>query len=149
MKSFLEKACENEEFLNCLGTQSEAYIEWQITAVFYCAYHFIKALADHRGIEIGTDHQTINGNLNPRKKDALMPLKPHVWNSYYELYKYSKVARYDLDNEEEDLKNDLQECHKHLLDIKIYVEAKGVDIEGFKSQMKNPIQFALVLTNLE
>jgi len=145
MKAHLEKACENEEFLNCIGTQNEAYIEWQITAIFYCAYHYIKALADHKKVNLGRDHHTIHSNINPGKKEAVMPIKPHVWKSYYELYNYSKSARYDLDSDEIDLRRDLEECHKNLVEIKKYVQAKGVDIEGFKAQIKSPVQFALVL----
>lgn len=66
MQNHLEQAKHNRELLNEMETVfPQKFFDWKITITFYIAIHYLQALADHKGIEIGQTHNDIERNVNP------------------------------------------------------------------------------------
>ena len=83
----LERARHNERFLDTLDLDTTPYLDWAVTIAFYAALRYVDAFFypaephDHR--ERLTWVQT-----NPRTRP--------IYDSYVELYRQSRNARYEL-----------------------------------------------------
>lgn len=106
--------------------------DWKITVLFYCCYHYIKALADKRKVNIGDRHTDIMWNINPNNRSRILQVKKDVFNSYDRIFTYSWTARYDgfldlnifLTAKKSDLK-DAEMIHDY---IRAYVISSGVKL---------------------
>lgn len=135
MSKFLKQASRNEEFHESLcESYSEKYFDWKITSLFYIAIHYLKALANKRGIDIGQTHFEIESNVNPDRPHSSMKIKKGAWMDYKSLLQYSRTSRYDginTDSEtfEEIMKIDYENCLIHLNNFKKYCNSQGLEIE--------------------
>jgi HEPN domain len=134
MQAHLNQAQHNEHFHDCIQTQfPDKFYDWRTTALFYIALHYLKALAAHKGIDIGVTHEEMAVNINPDKPKSSMPVKKHVYRSYKNLRDYSNHARYDgfceaLLDFENDRKNDYEFALQDLDDFKKYISAQGISL---------------------
>ncbi len=67
-----------------------AYRDWQINVIFYAALHAVDAALTHLGVPV-TNHETRNQAV--RNNASLSGLR----NNDLDLYRISKVTRYDAD----------------------------------------------------
>ncbi|AFM04445.1 HEPN domain-containing protein [Bernardetia litoralis DSM 6794] len=134
MQNHLEQAKHNQEFLSEMETAfPQKFFDWKITISFYVAIHYLQALADHKGIEIGQTHNDIERNVNPNSCwNPRMQISTGAWREYKNLFQYSLTARYDgIEDKEifEELKRlDYIECIKHLDNFKKYIKSQGLNI---------------------
>ncbi|WP_375559049.1 hypothetical protein ACE193_15060 [Bernardetia sp. OM2101] len=134
MQNHLEQAKHNQELLNEMETVfPQKFFDWKITITFYIAIHYLQALADYKGIEIGQTHNDIERNVNPNSRwIPTMRISIGAWREYKNLFQYSLTARYDgIEDREifEELKKlDYIECKKHLDNFKKYIKSQGLDI---------------------
>lgn len=135
MSRFLNQANNNLEFHNCLCENFDhKFYDWKIITLFYTSIHYLKALADTKGIDIGKTHYEIENNINPKKYKPSMGLSVGAYNEYNSLLQYSRNARYegidtDIDSYELIKKVDYENCLKHLDNFKKYIISKGLKIE--------------------
>lgn len=85
----LQQARRNEDLYHHLATVAPTYIDWQITALFYSALHYVDAyLAKH--------------NVHPSshaERDRLITMESvlrRIYTAYRDLESYSRDARYEL-----------------------------------------------------
>ncbi|MBK8672427.1 MAG: HEPN domain-containing protein [Bacteroidetes bacterium] len=134
MSRFLKQASHNEDFHNCLCDNFDhKFYDWKITTVFYTAIHYLKALADKKGINIGQTHYDIENNINPKKYKPSMSLSKGAYNEYHTLLQYSRTARYEgIDTDEETYelikKHDYENSLIHFDNFKKYLISKGLEI---------------------
>lgn len=96
MQKHLLQAEHNQNLHDCINTQFNGqFCDWQIVILFYVALHYLKALAAHRKINIGSTHEEIESCVNPYRNDAIMRISKSAWNCYRNLKKYSTTARYE------------------------------------------------------
>ena len=96
MNACVEQFKHNEAFHKSISTSfPDTYFDWKITCLFYCAYHLIKALAEHRNVKIGDRHTDIMWNLNPKNPGRPMSFKAKAFDNYDILFTYSWEARYE------------------------------------------------------
>jgi hypothetical protein len=134
MQQYIDQAEHNLEFHNCIhGQFNDRFFDWKITALFYTAIHYLKALADQRRINIGQTHQDIERNVNPERPNPIMPITKNAWRAYKALYRYSHTARYEGVT---DIKtfNTLKEidygfAKQNLVFFAKYIKGQGVTIE--------------------
>jgi len=95
MQIHLDQATHNQDFHTCIvGQFPDKFYDWKITVLFYTALHWLHALADQKGIDIGRTHVDVAHNCNPRKYGN-MPLSQVAWNHYNSLWNYSYASRYE------------------------------------------------------
>ena len=98
--------------------------------MFYIGLHYLKALAEKKGIDIGDTHVDIRNSVNPRGHNTKMPITNNAWREYKALFDYSKTARYegftDFKTYNELKEGDYNKCLVHLANFKKYIEGKGV-----------------------
>lgn len=95
MVAHIQQAAHNELFHSCIEEKfNDKFFDWKITTLFYTALHWIHALAEMKGINIGETHSDVRANCNPRRHGA-MPLSEDARGHYNSLYNYSHTARYD------------------------------------------------------
>lgn len=134
MNKHLNQATHNEEFHECICKNfSHRFYDWKITSLFYIAIHYLKALANQKGIDIGQTHYEIEQNVNPRKHNAAMKIKRGAWMEYKSLLNYSKNSRYDgivsdFETFEKIMKNDYKMALNNLDNFKKYIKKQGVEI---------------------
>jgi uncharacterized protein (UPF0332 family) len=134
MSRFLKQASHNEDFHKCICENFEhKFYDWKITIIFYTAIHYLKALADKKGINIGQTHYEIENNINPKKYKPTMGLSKGGYNEYNTLLQYSRTSRYEgieTDQETYELikKQDYDNSLKHLDNFKKYLISKGLEI---------------------
>ena len=129
----IPQAQHNQLFYNHI--QSEFPIQfgdWKITVLFYIAIHYLQALADHRGIDIGCTHYDIEKNVNPNLPNAKMRITRNAWRCYRNLFQYSKIARYDGFVKIERFNTIQNYNHLHCMDnlehFRKYIEGQGVEL---------------------
>jgi hypothetical protein len=136
MEYFLKQAAHNKNFIECLQDKfPDNFYDWKITATFYEAIHYLKALALYRQCNIGETHYDIFNNVNPHsKRNPSMQINKTAWYCYITLYNYSKSARYDgiadPDTMEILRKIDFEDGQKALDSFKKYIVSQGVSIPG-------------------
>ncbi len=131
MQKHLDQAIHNQEFHTCIcDSFEEQFFDWKITVLFYVAIHCLKALAESKGIDIGSTHFDIEKNVNPEKYKPSMSISKNAWYEYRNLYNYSRTARYDgiTDPDTFELlrKQDHLHCLRHLEKFKMYIENQGL-----------------------
>ena len=141
MKEFIEQAEHNQDFHDCIHDKfNTRFFDWKIISIFYIAIHYLKALASHRGIDIGGTHYEIERNVNPKRDNPKMRITETAWRNYKRLFDYSCTARYqgiaDILVFETLMEKDYKECLKHLKDFKLYIEGQGVVIPQKSSKPK-------------
>lgn len=128
MSKFLKQAQHNEHFNKSLKDNfKEHYYDWKITSLFYIAIHYLKNLAEERGIDIGQIHEKIKLSVNPDKNNPAMRITRNAWYDYKQLLHYSRTSRYDGINTDVDvfekiMKVDYGYCLLHLERFKKYIE---------------------------
>ncbi|MEJ7679086.1 MAG: hypothetical protein WKG06_14770 [Segetibacter sp.] len=97
MQEYLNQAAHNENFHQtlCGLTSNDDYPDWKVTCLFYVAFHYLKALADHRNKSIGNYHTEINKNIRSGTHMPTMPISKTAYQNYMSLFHYSQTARYD------------------------------------------------------
>jgi hypothetical protein len=135
MKEHLDQASHNADFHACLVDKfSTRFFDWKITVLFYEAIHYLQALADKRGIDIGQTHKEIHSNVNPNSAGAKMRITSGAWREYSSLFNYSLTSRYsgitDKSTFELLMENDHGYCLKHLENFKKYICSQAVPIPG-------------------
>lgn len=133
MQQHLEQAVHNQKFHDCVEEKfSNTFFDWKITALFYVAIHWLKALAAKKGINIGQTHQDIERNVNPDRHDAKMRISRNAWSDYKALYRYSQTARYegitDILTFEKLKEIDHGFCVQHLENLKKYLKGQGLPL---------------------
>ena len=83
---FLAQAERNERFAEAASSLAERFTEWEVTALFYAALHYVNAFLKSQDLEPQTHHA--RGRLVQRHTEA--------WDEYHSLYVSSVVARYGL-----------------------------------------------------
>jgi hypothetical protein len=77
----------NRQFAKTIDSK---YRDWQITAIFYTALHFIDAALASLGVEVA-DHGDRNNQVLTNGSFAA------IRSQYMNLYRISRVTRYDAD----------------------------------------------------
>lgn len=132
MDKFLNQASHNEKFHQCICQNfTDKFYDWKITTLFYIAIHYLKALAEKRGIDIGQTHHEIEQNVNPKKNNASMRIRQGAWMEYKSLLNYSRTSRYDgivsdFETFEVIMENDYKMALKNLDNFKKYIEKQGI-----------------------
>ena len=87
VQQYLSKAVRNEEFADALASHSVRYTEWEVTALFYSALHYVNSFLEMQGLE-ATHHFArfrLIANLTDFSKE------------YENLSQKSNNARYKMD----------------------------------------------------
>jgi len=129
MKQHIEQVNHNSDFHNCIcGSYPDKFFDWKIIVLFYCAFHYLKALAAKTGIDIGSTHHDIEMNVNPkfqRTDEHTMRIKKTAWENYNSLFCYSQTARYngiiDAQTFEALKKEDYKRSLNHLKSFSKYI----------------------------
>jgi len=123
----IDKAKHNEDFIKLIkkhGTND--YNDWIITVCFYAALHYIKAYLKFKKVTAGFSHNQIDEQINPNNKKSKARLPEKIYNSYYELYRSSRNARYTAvymnDFQKLLLEVNSKEAQEHLSDIKEHLK---------------------------
>jgi hypothetical protein len=74
----------------CAQSIDSQFRDWQINVVFYAALHAVDAALNQLGVRV-TDHETRNQAV--RNNASLATIRAQ----YLDLYRISKVTRYDAD----------------------------------------------------
>jgi hypothetical protein len=133
MDIFLLQIKHNQDFYDCIcAGHPDNYYDWKITVSFYIAVHYLKALAYKKMVLLPSSHFDVEKLVNPTKGDALK-LTHNAWDWYYNLYLYSRTARYSGFTEDPTLymaikKADYQYCEKYLTKFKNYMKGKGIQV---------------------
>lgn len=95
---FIAQIKHNEDFYtHTCAHFPENYHDWKVTIIFYISIHYVKALANQLGIDIGATHGDIRKNIKPPDRTDRRPSMAFSKNAY-ELYDYlyvtSKTSRY-------------------------------------------------------
>lgn len=130
---FSKQAKHNTNFLNTIcASEPTKYFDWKVTCIFYIAYHYLKALALHRRVDIGNRHKDILWNINPRNNKRTLQVPNNVFEHYNVLFEYSWTARYDgiynFDVFEKAKEADYNDAVPRLEHLRKYVLAKGVTL---------------------
>jgi hypothetical protein len=136
MTAFLNQAKHNKDFHECICDNfDDGFFDWKITAIFYTALHYIKALAEVKKLFIGESHTSIMSSINPNNRTgAAMPLTYGAWAAYRNLYTYCHSARYngitgaDFDAWQKMKETDHKHCLVLLKEIEEYVSNNGVKL---------------------
>lgn len=84
------KALHNEEFLNLYKLSDGEFVDWAVTVLFYCALHWMRALAAQEGYQI-TGYK---GEEDVFKGTGVFTDEAYDW--YRQLKEDSRVARYKM-----------------------------------------------------
>lgn len=134
MQSHLNQCNHNLDFHKLLCEKfSDKFFDWKITVLFYTAHHYLKAYYTNKGIDIGSTHNEIEKNINPKIQHAPYKIDKTCWGHYKGLYRYSQTARYegiaDIEKFEKILKDNHDNfCIPHLDGVKKYITGKGFKI---------------------
>lgn len=107
----------------------DKYFDWKVTSSFYVAIHAIKALAEKRGIYIGSNHQEIERNINPHRNNASMRISNTCWFGYVNLKNASRDSRYIafeiLEDHEDHFREAFPECFDRMNVVINYCKTQG------------------------
>lgn len=131
MQQHIDQAKHNKNLHDCIATNfPNQFYDWKITALFYVAIHYLKALAAKRGIDIGETHYEIEQNVNPKRTGRKMQITTNAWREYKSLFNYSRTARYegitDVATFEKLKQTDHSYCLQHIDKFKKYIEGQGL-----------------------
>ncbi|MFI5153552.1 MAG: hypothetical protein ACHQET_09480 [Chitinophagales bacterium] len=116
MQRYLEQAQRNEELHGILCTNHpDRFFNWKIMALHYSAFHYLKALAAKKNIEIGDTQHAIDKSCNPDNNSTLMPLQKDVWLLYEELQRQFRDSIYSS-TDGNHMINELKGIHGHCLE---------------------------------
>jgi hypothetical protein len=142
-------AYHNEAFTEDLSSTFPcSYYDWKITSAFYSAYHWLKALAEVKGINIGNSHGEIRNNVNPASRnEPAMAISRSAYQLYDYLYDHSKMSRYmDCDHVDyEDflliMEADYASVEEALLKFKKHIDGLGnkLGLICFPTKNENPV----------
>jgi hypothetical protein len=135
METHIKHAEHNKAFYDrIVDVFPDNFHDWRIIVLFYIAIHCLKALSKKLGVEIGESHSEIESSINPYRRDKAISIKPHAYNSYRNLYQYSRLARYqivtDIETFEALKKLDYEYALRDIRGFQSYIKSKGVDISG-------------------
>lgn len=82
----LEQAERNEELANAISGLETRFTEWEVTALFYSALHYVSAFLATQGYEAKTHHERRN----------LIAQHTDVSYEYDNLLQHSMDARYEM-----------------------------------------------------
>lgn len=88
MSRHLNQAKHNEHFHNRLTGLCPDNFDWKVTCLFYTANHFIKALAERRGIDIGNTHRDISYNISYLSPNVRMNIGKTPFRNYNRLLSF-------------------------------------------------------------
>ena len=133
MQKNINQAEHNQDFHKCIVDKFEdSFFDWKITVLFYIAIHYLKALAEKRGENIGDTHIEIDRSVNPDRNDSTMKITRNAWREYKQLYNYSRTARYegitDFDTFNKLKEIDHKYCLEHVKRFKAYIKGQKVPI---------------------
>lgn len=95
IEKYLLQVKHNKEFYESICSQyPQQYFDWKITLLFYKAIHLLKALAVKENRGMGTTHNEIDKQINPKFCDNPL-IANRAYSTYHNLYQYSRTARYD------------------------------------------------------
>lgn len=84
----LAQAERNEEFANAISGLETRFTEWEVTALFYSALHYVSAFLATQGYDVKNHHQRRN----------LIAQHTNVSHEYDNLLQHSLDARYEMKN---------------------------------------------------
>lgn len=124
MQNFLDQAQRNEELHDILCTNHpDRFFNWKIMALHFSAFHYLKALAAKRNVEIGDTQRAIDKSCNPESKTPVMPLQKDSWLQYEELQRQFSASIYsttDTNHMRDELRTIHDRCLEHLNNFKKY-----------------------------
>ena len=82
----LAQAARNEEFANAISGLETRFTEWEVTALFYSALHYVSAFLATQGYEAKNHHE----------RRSLIAHYTNVSYEYDNLLQHSLDARYEL-----------------------------------------------------
>lgn len=82
----LAQAARNEEFANAISGFDTRLTEWEVTALFYSALHYVSAFLASRGYEV----------KNHQERRNLIAQHTNVSYEYDNLLQHSMDARYEM-----------------------------------------------------
>ena len=82
----LAQAVKNEEFANAISGLDVRFTQWEVTALFYSALHYVSALLANQGYEAKNHHE----------RRTLIAQHTNVTSEYDNLLQHSLDARYEL-----------------------------------------------------
>lgn len=96
---YKQQAKHNELFhsATCAHFPADFY-DWKITILFYAAIHYVKALGNQLGIDVGNSHLDIRNNIKPPDRPGRIPSMPFnkgAYGLYDYLYRASQLSRYN------------------------------------------------------
>lgn len=89
----LAKARHNEAFLATFDLASPEYLDWAVTAIFYAALHYLRAvMSKHRYTNISR-----YGDMDKAfERLQILKRNPQTYDAYRQLKDDSRAARYDM-----------------------------------------------------
>lgn len=129
----IKKAQSNEKFrkeiCHCFDDQ---FFDWKTTVCFYEAIHWLRALAQHRRVDIGRYHEDIKRNIDSNNPQATMVIENYAKKAYQVLYKNSQSARYepcigDIDDNEI-YSSMFKHSEEKLREFRTYIDKQGFTI---------------------
>lgn len=125
MQHFIDQAQRNEELHVILSTNHpDKFFNWKIMAIYYAAFHFLKALASKKNIEIGDTQYAIDKSCNPESNATIMPIQREAWHHYIELQRQFSASSYNSpagSYMSDDLRRIHGRCIEHLHSFKKYI----------------------------
>ena len=82
----LDQAARNEEFANAISGLDTRFTEWEVTALFYSALHYVSAFLAIQGYDAKNHHERRN----------LIAQHTNVSYEYDNLLQHSMDARYEM-----------------------------------------------------
>lgn len=92
-QAHLAQARHNEAFLGSFDLATTPYLDWAVTAIFYSALHYIRALAARYRI---TNISTYGEMDRLFQRVSLFRQHQWVYQDYRQLKDDSRAARYDM-----------------------------------------------------
>lgn len=86
-EGLLERARHNERFLATLDLDTTPYLDWAVTIAFYAALRYMDAFFHPQEVNSHSERLRLV-RTNPRTRP--------IYDSYAELYRQSRDARYEL-----------------------------------------------------
>jgi len=95
------KALHNEQFLDLYRLGDGPFVDWAVTVLFYCAMHWMRALAAQEGHKIKgyKDEEAVftgTGVFTPEAYDLYRQLKDDSRDARYEMKPFSRSDFEDL-----------------------------------------------------
>lgn len=92
-KQHLAKARHNEAFLATFDLADPKYLDWAVTAIFYAAHHYLRALMSKNNY---TNISRYGDMDRAFERLAILKRNPQIHEAYRQLKDDSRAARYDM-----------------------------------------------------